>query len=92
MGKSTKRGRDETTYEEDDFVENDDGNAPKSKKTKKGPSSKSEAKNWEVKLLLTTWEMEIEANDEPALLRSDTKTCRGLRIQGHEADQHPRVL
>jgi len=39
MGKSTKRGRDETTYEEDDFVENDDGNAPKSKKTKKGPSN-----------------------------------------------------
>lgn len=51
MGKTPKRGRDETTYEEDDFVENDDGNAPKPKKTKKaaaGSKSRDENKSWEV--------------------------------------------
>lgn len=38
----SKRSRDETeTYESDDgFVENDDGNAPKSKKSKKAGDSK----------------------------------------------------
>jgi len=48
-----KRGRDEVdTYEEDDFVENDDGSAPK-KKTKKAAASKGakkavEEKSWEL--------------------------------------------
>lgn len=51
-----KRGHDEVdTYEEDDFVENDDGSAPK-KKTKKGAASKSaqaiEEKSWEVRPMI----------------------------------------
>lgn len=53
-----KRVHDEVdtgTYEEDDFVENDDGSAPK-KKTKKaaptkaGKKSSVEEKSWEVSL------------------------------------------
>lgn len=54
MGKAGKRGHDEVdTYEEDDFVENDDGAARKSKKTKKvqsisGHGSGGEDKFWEV--------------------------------------------
>lgn len=44
MSKPGKRIRDVDTYESDDgFVSNDDGQAPKSKKTKKEkPSSKGE--------------------------------------------------
>jgi hypothetical protein len=50
-----KRGHDEVgTYEEDDFVENDDGSAKK--KTKKGAASKGakriEEKSWAVSLLI----------------------------------------
>ncbi|PMD57021.1 PC4-domain-containing protein [Hyaloscypha bicolor E] len=47
MVKSSKRGRDEAdTYEADDFVEDDDGSAPKSKKSRKAaPSSSSKSKN-----------------------------------------------
>ncbi|CZT02763.1 uncharacterized protein RAG0_09782 [Rhynchosporium agropyri] len=49
-GKAGKRGHEEVnTYEEDDFVENDDGAAPKSKKTKKAQSSSDDAENfWEL--------------------------------------------
>jgi len=52
-----KRGHEEVdTYESDDFVENDDGNAPRSKKSKKSKKSQgsnkahgdSEKKFWEV--------------------------------------------
>jgi hypothetical protein len=47
MAKSSKRGRDEgDTYEADDFVEDDDGRAPKSKKSRKAaPPSSSKSKN-----------------------------------------------
>lgn len=51
MGKAGKRGHDEVdTYEEDDFVENDDGAARKTKKTKKAAQSTSDDldKFWEV--------------------------------------------
>ncbi|KAG4438702.1 hypothetical protein IFR05_005829 [Cadophora sp. M221] len=51
MGKAGKRGHDEVdTYEEDDFVENDDGAAPKTKKTKKAAQSTSDDldKFWEI--------------------------------------------
>lgn len=40
MSKASKRTRDVDTYESDDgFVSNDDGQAPKSKKTKKERSN-----------------------------------------------------
>lgn len=51
-----KRGRDEVdTYEEDDFVENDDGSAAPKKKAKKGPAGKAakkavEENSWQVGL------------------------------------------
>jgi hypothetical protein len=55
MAKTGKRGHDEVeTYDSDGgFVSNDDGNAPKSKKTKKArPAAKSKSnadnKSWEV--------------------------------------------
>lgn len=51
MVKSGKRGREEAEiYESDDgFVENDDGGAPKSKKSKKAQSgSKGDSKIWEA--------------------------------------------
>ncbi|KAL5321803.1 hypothetical protein ACEPPN_009766 [Leptodophora sp. 'Broadleaf-Isolate-01'] len=51
MGKAGKRGHDEVdTYEEDDFVENDDGAARKTKKTKKAAQSTSDDldKFWEI--------------------------------------------
>jgi len=55
MAKTGKRGRHEVeTYDSDaGFVSNDDGNAPKSKKTKKAqPAAKSkgnaDSKSWEV--------------------------------------------
>ncbi len=50
MGKVSKRGREQDTYEADDFVENDDGSIPKTKKTKKTQvgSSKDENKTWQV--------------------------------------------
>jgi hypothetical protein len=52
MAKSGKRGRDEVdTYEADDFVEDDEESAPKSKKSKntaKPSSSNSEKKFYEV--------------------------------------------
>ncbi|KAH7350901.1 transcriptional Coactivator p15-domain-containing protein [Rhexocercosporidium sp. MPI-PUGE-AT-0058] len=42
MGKTGKRAHDEVdTYEEDDFVENDDGAARKTKKTKKAAAQSS---------------------------------------------------
>lgn len=52
MGKTSKRGHEEVdTYEEDDFVENDDGSARKGKKSKKAQaSSEDENKFWEVSL------------------------------------------
>ncbi|KAH7419886.1 transcriptional Coactivator p15-domain-containing protein [Cadophora sp. MPI-SDFR-AT-0126] len=50
MGKAGKRGHDEVdTYEEDDFVENDDGAARKTKKTKSAASSSNDQdKFWEL--------------------------------------------
>jgi len=47
MVKTGKRGRDQINdYEADDFVEDDEGSAPKTKKTKKASaSSSSKAKN-----------------------------------------------
>ncbi|PVH80720.1 PC4-domain-containing protein [Cadophora sp. DSE1049] len=50
MGKAGKRGHDEVdTYEEDDFVENDDGAARKTMKTKKAESSgNDQEKVWEL--------------------------------------------
>ncbi|PBP16565.1 transcriptional Coactivator p15 [Diplocarpon rosae] len=49
MVKAGKRGHQEVdTYAEDDFVENDDGGAPKTKKTKKASSSSNEDKFWEL--------------------------------------------
>ncbi|KAK2625283.1 hypothetical protein QTJ16_005652 [Diplocarpon rosae] len=49
MVKAGKRGHQEVdTYAEDDFVENDDGGAPKAKKTKKASSSSGEDKFWEL--------------------------------------------
>ena len=50
MGKAGKRSHDEVdTYEEDDFVENDDGAARKTKKTKKTElNSDDQEKFWEV--------------------------------------------
>jgi hypothetical protein len=49
-----KRGREEVDADLDDFIEDDDGNAPKSKKSKKAQgsktSSKSADKSWEVSL------------------------------------------
>jgi hypothetical protein len=51
-----KRGREEAEADLDDFIEDDDGNAPKSKKSKKAQGSKSSSKgadkSWEVSLLL----------------------------------------
>lgn len=48
MGKG-KRGHGEVdTYEEDDFVENDDGAAKKKTKTKSASGSGSEDKFWEA--------------------------------------------
>ncbi|KAL2071354.1 hypothetical protein VTL71DRAFT_12589 [Oculimacula yallundae] len=49
-GKAGKRGHEEVdTYEEDDFVENDDGAARRSKKTKKVQSSGDDTeKFWEL--------------------------------------------
>lgn len=51
MGKAGKRGHNEVdTYEEDDFVENDDGAARKTKKTKKTQLSSDDTdKFWEVR-------------------------------------------
>jgi hypothetical protein len=50
-----KRGRKEVDIDEDDFIENDDGYAPKSKKSKKAQGSKSSSegadKSWEVNLI-----------------------------------------
>jgi len=51
-----KRGREEADADLDDFIEDDDGNAPKSKKSKKAQGSKSSSKggadkSWEVSLL-----------------------------------------
>jgi len=55
MAKSGKRGRDEgDTYEADDFVEDDDSGAPKSKKSKKAAkpsSSGSEKRFYEVSVI-----------------------------------------
>merc|ERR1711977_720864 len=50
MGKAGKRSHDEVdTYEEDDFVENDDGAARKTKKTKKAEfNSDDQEKFWEL--------------------------------------------
>ncbi|CAL3971345.1 unnamed protein product [Diplocarpon coronariae] len=49
MVKAGKRGHEEVdTYAEDDFVENDDGTAPKIKKTKKESSSSKGDKFWEL--------------------------------------------
>ncbi|KAI6712039.1 hypothetical protein JHW43_005396 [Diplocarpon mali] len=49
MVKAGKRGHEEVdTYAEDDFVENDDGAAPKIKKTKKESSSSKGDKFWEL--------------------------------------------
>jgi hypothetical protein len=49
-----KRGRKEVEADLDDFVEDDDGNAPKSKKSKKAQGSKTSSKSadkwWEVSL------------------------------------------
>lgn len=49
-----KRGREEVDADLDDFIEDDDGNAPKSKKSKKAQGSKSSSKSadksWEVSL------------------------------------------
>jgi len=47
-----KRGRKEVEADLDDFIEDDDGNAPKSKKSKKAQGSKSASKgadkSWEL--------------------------------------------
>merc|ERR1712093_60946 len=50
MGKAGKRSHDEVdTYEEDDFVENDDDAARKTKKTKKAEfNSDDQEKFWEL--------------------------------------------
>merc|ERR1712093_225341 len=50
MGKAGKRSHDEVdTYEEDDFVEDDDGAARKTKKTKKAElNSDDQEKFWEL--------------------------------------------
>lgn len=57
MSKPGKRSRDVETYESDDgFVSNDDGQAPKSKKTKKEkPNGKRESEGessfWTVSII-----------------------------------------
>ncbi len=55
MGRTGKRGYEEVdTYEEDDFVENDDGAARKTKKTKNVQSSSKgvdQDKYWEVRTI-----------------------------------------
>lgn len=67
MGKAGKRSHDEVdTYEEDDFVENDDGAARKTKKTKKAEfNSDDQEKFWEVRteflFLLLHWTDEFLA-------------------------------
>lgn len=89
MGKPAKRGREVDTYEEDDFVENDDGEAPKSKKTKKAAAASSsgakvEDKTWTV----TTSSLRCKL---PLLIcclvvfRSQPTTSRGNGLQRHEA-------
>ena len=53
MARTGKRGRDATNdYEADDFVEDDEGSTPKTKKTKKASasgSSKTKNKFFEVR-------------------------------------------
>jgi hypothetical protein len=66
MAKPGKRGHYEVdTYEVDDFVEDDEGSAPKSKKSKKTAkpsSSKSENKFFEVGLRSVNGLATLQAN------------------------------
>lgn len=86
MVKPTKRVREEETYEADDFVENDDGSAPKAKKTKKSaaPSkTKDDPKSWEV--CLPVVKLDIQCSDS---IRSSLLA----RIRGKLRCQSSRVL
>lgn len=88
MGKG-KRGRDEVdTYAEDDFVENDDGNAPK-KKTKKATPSKGgkksiDEKSWEVSFP-SSKHTHLALTSSIAILWKTAQTIWCERIQGSDA-------
>lgn len=97
MSKVGKRSREVNTYDSDDgFVSNDDGQAPKSKKTKKEkPSSKGENGGanpfWAVRLS-AFYEIQIYVLILLALIWPNTPQGRDHRFQKHEAHQHPGIL
>jgi hypothetical protein len=102
MGKSSKRNIAEVeadTYESDNgFVSNDDGKAPKSKKTKKekpGRKDKDGSNNkfWTVRLCLTVLPpVRVLIGVALAFIGQNTSESRDLGLQGHEAHQHTGIL
>jgi hypothetical protein len=103
MGKSSKRNIAEVeadTYESDDgFVSNDDGKAPKSKKTKKekqpGRKEKDGSNNkfWTVRLSSTVLlPLRVLIVIALAFVGQNPSESRDLGLQGHEAHQHTGIL
>ena len=90
-----KRSRDEAeTYDSDDgFVSNDDGNAPKSKKSKKAgaskPASGDDEQFWAVSLIPSQLSF---SNHRTAFIREKPTSSQHHRVQEQQVGQYQRVL